>query len=213
METYGCIDNCLSEDLFNDLIRSQNIMPYFSGNRHDVMNNQHLNVIQWKYGFDVNHLVYPGTYFTEHSRSNPQLTQLIFNLENHTQLTNYYFKISDYILDNYFNPEDIANAKLCRIKMNLGLRTNNRKKHLVPHIDYNEYHLSMTLLLGNSDGDHIVFEETDYNLRRKQDKDLTIAKQYSFKNNRLVYNFGHYHCNYDPVEHDHRLALNFIFSL
>ena len=213
METYGYIDNCLSDELLHDLITSQNLFPYVSGHRHEMMNNPHFNVIKWHYGYDVHNLHDPGIYFTENSRNNPQFTQMIFNLENHTQYTNYYFKISDYILDSYFNPDDILNAKLNRIKINMGLKTNNRKKHLVPHIDLDKHHLSMTLLLGESDGDHVVFEETDYNLSKKQDEDLTIAKQYSFKNNRLVFNFGHYHCNYDPVDHDHRLALNFVFTL
>ena len=109
---------------------------------------------------------------------------------------------------------NIGKWEVNRIKINLGLKTTNRKRYLVPHIDdVNGYHLSMSLFLGKSDGDHIVFKETDPNLRKKQDKDLTILDQYNYFDNRLVYNFGHYHCNYDPVEHDHRLALNFVLKL
>ena len=123
-------------------------------------------------------------------------------------------KILDYILNRHFSPQQIGERiDINRIKLNIGTKAPSRLKHLVPHKDSLEHHLSMSLLLGESDGDHIVFKETDNHLRKKQDKELTVLDQYSFKNNRLVYNFGHYHCNYDPVEYDFRLALNFVVNL
>ena len=213
METYGCIDNCLDQLMYEDLIQISNLSPYLSGNRIEP---EMPDVIRWLYGQDTD-IDGPGVYFNDSCRNNPQLVYEIFfnkNLSSRSPSCNFYLKLTQYILKNHFSHHKIDRWEVIRMKINLGLKTTNRKRYLVPHLDdVNGYHLSMSLFLGQSDGDHTVFRETDPNIRKKQDKDLTILDQFNYQNNRLVYNFGHYHCNYDPVQHDHRLALNIVLKL
>jgi len=220
MKTYGCIDDCLDQKIFDELVQVGNLVPYLSGDNKQythILNQYQFHSLRWRFGFDaVDEGV--GIYWTDSCDLRPQLTYPIF-LSNNNNISNelytqFYMRILYFILDKHFDTNQIGKEiDVRRIKINLGTKAPSKLKHLVPHKDELVHHLSMTLMIGQSDGDHIVFEETDTYLRKKQSKDLTVLDQYKHKNNRLVYNFGHYHCNYDPVEHDFRLVINFVVNL
>ena len=214
MKTYGCIDNVLDNKRYNELIHLANLLPFLSGNAsqyQEIIHNFHS--IQWLFGFDGKEKG-EGIYYTDACVIRPQLQYIIFEGGNPpytTTISQYYITLLKYILHKHFST--ISHYSIDRIKLNLGLQTSKGTKYLVPHKDHTVLnHLSMTLFIGESDGEHLVFKETDNHLREKQSTPLTPIEQYAHKNNRLVYNTGQYHCNYDPVEYAFRLALNFVVT-
>ena len=75
METYGCIDNCLDDFLYEDLIQISNLIPYLSGFREKKP--KMLDIIRWIYGTDTDNEA-PGVYPNSSSRNNPQLVNEIY---------------------------------------------------------------------------------------------------------------------------------------
>ena len=88
----------------------------------------------------------------------------------------------------------------------IGLGPNN------PHTDMDQDHLVVLYYINDTDGDTIIFEETDKELPRIPGlsiQDLTEKTRVTPKQGRVVlFNGHHYHCSSNPTS-DKRCILNF----
>ena len=200
MKTFGCIDNVVPN--YDKFIRDTSLYPFTKDKKHFYDTIDDYPYMQWRVGYDVpehNH------HLSLESKSN----LIFFNIidENHPYRKIYY-DFFNMLFTVRFNSFINKNYHINRIRVNL---TNNIQSdtYLCPHIDLNNPHLTCTLMIGESDGDHIIFNER---LDDNADK-LTIANQYKHKPNRLVWNTGHYHCNYTPSYHYYRLVVNVVYEL
>ena len=213
---FGVIDNALSEERYERLIYENFLLPYRTGLTTDFKSLYADYVpksLDWTFYVDISDVGEEGIYVTDSSISTPQFNVTIINKANDTISPNYfnYASVIQEISDKIIKNSNFTGPILSRAKLNLILNSGPVKSHNIPHIDFTgpEPHLSCTLFLGDSDGDHIIFNETDKNLAAKG-LPLSIADVYKHKPNRVVYNYGNYHCASPPINHDFRLALNWV---
>lgn len=213
---FGVIDNVLSNDVYENFIVSNFLAPYSTGLTSDmssILNETTPKLLDWNFHPDISDVSKQGVYLTDSSITTPQLTIFICNENLGLYHYNYfnYMNVITKITDDIIKDSNFTDGYLSRAKVNLSLNVGNMKSHNVPHLDLCTTHLSCTLFIGESDGDHIVFNETDPDLAAKG-LPLTIGEVYKHKPNRVVYNFGNYHCASPPIKHDFRLALNWAVS-
>ena len=206
METYGCIDNALNSDIYYQFIEDTNLTPYMYDKRHYFKNYPMYPDLNWSVGFDS---PYKSDTNVVYNAGTTAINNFIFITPQHPYHRKYLNVVIN-IINNYFNMFNCIDILRMRINMSLNSRTSD---YLHPHVDdFTNQHLSFTLFLGKSDGDHIVFNETDPYIYR-DNKQLTEAARYSHMENRLVWNKGHYHTSYNPVDHIWRLSFNFVVRI
>ena len=205
METYGCIDNALNSDIYYQFIEDANLTPFMHDKEHYYKTNPMYPDLNWAVGFDSAYNSDVNVYYNGVTTTNNYI-DITPQYPYHRK----YVNLVVHIINNHFNMFKCRDILRMRINMSLNIPTS---VYLHPHVDeYANKHLSMTLFLGNSDGDHIVFNETDPYIYR-DNKPLTEAARYSHMENRLVWNKGHYHTSYNPVDSIWRLAFNFVVKI
>lgn len=215
---FGVIDNVLSNEMYENFVVENFLAPYQTGHAYDfksIIQKTTPKLLDWNFYIDIHDVGDKGTYVTDSSITAPQLTIMICNAQKNLVHYNYfnYMNIIVNITDKIIKNNNFTGVKIVKAKLNLALNHGPLKSHNIPHVDYidSEPHLSCTLFIGESDGDHIIFNETDINLSAKG-LPLTIGEVYKHKPNRVVYNYGNYHCASPPIKHDFRLALNWVVT-
>lgn len=213
---FGVIDNVLSEEIYERFLRESFIAPYRSGLTSDIKNlykNFVPKPLQWVFYVDIDDVSTEGIYVTDSSITSPNFQIIVLNKSKHIVDLNYfsYAYVVEEITSKIIKDINYVDPDVVRVRLNLALNQGPVKSHNVPHMDYTgaDPHLSCTLFIGESDGDHIIFNETDKDLAAKG-LPLTIGEVYEHKPNRVVYNWGNYHCGTPPIKHDFRIALNWI---
>lgn len=207
MATMGCIDNVVPN--YDKFIKDVSLYPFTKDKKHFYDTIDDYPYMQWRVGYDIPAFADKDSkHLSPHSKTN-----LIFfnNIDEHHPYRKIYYDFFNMLFRVQFNSFVDKTHRINRIRVNL---TNNIQSdtYLCPHVDSMNPHLTCSLMIGESDGDHIIFNERldeNYNPPQK----LTIANQYKHKPNRLVWNTGHYHCNYTPSYHYYRLVVNVVYEL
>lgn len=111
--------------------------------------------------------------------------------------------------------EDKFNLKITKLlRMRLGFLMNTRYamssqpyRHNEPHVDYDQEHYTLVYYVNESDGDTIIFNETE-----KAEKYYPMHKCMPQRGKALLFNGKHYHASTCPKIHTKRIVLtvNFI---
>ena len=191
MKTFGCIDNPLGLQIYNDFIDDIALTPYLKDKKHYYDHIDNYRRLNWFCGFDN------GFYKSDEVIQDGQTSVNFWMDKTKDRFFLGFFKS---ILSTHFKHLDIGEVSRIRVNLSPNIPT---EKWLYPHVDQKDNHISMTLLIGESEGDHIVFN----------DKSLSIAARYSHKDNRLVWNMNHFHTSINPTDNCWRLSINALYHV
>tara|TARA_R110000787_G_scaffold129194_1_gene240983 strand:+ start:1041 stop:1658 length:618 start_codon:yes stop_codon:yes gene_type:complete len=114
-----------------------------------------------------------------------------------------YFNNASDIIQNLFDKLQINNKKFIRIKANLQTQCHGsqKKHHNIPHKDYLQKHYVALYYINDSDGDTIIFGDSNKQTRIKPKKGRFLL----FDGNLL-------HTSCHPIKNDKRMVINYNFQ-